>query len=465
MKRKRLQQLLYILSDFAGSFIVWILLGLLNGEIKNREGNFDLFFFIASTIIASCWVLGYGLGGLYQKPLRRSRFKEISQVFKYSLIGVLALFFLIVLDDTVRQYDSYRVWFTTYLLLQFGIVASLRMVITTRTNFRIRNRKLGFPTILIGSGKQARSLYQSMEKMRKSLGYQFFGYVTVSENSVNGWDTQLTHLGNVDQLPELVRHNNIEELIIALDKEESKLLPQVLENCEQCSAYIKIVPDIYDYIIGSVKVSHILGAPLIEIFPQILRPWEKLAKRAFDVAFSLTALILLSPVFLLLAILIRSDSAGPIFFSQERIGKGGKPFMIHKFRSMYIDAEKFGPALSKDNDPRITKVGRVLRKLRLDEFPQFWNVLKGDMSIVGPRPERQHFIDKIIKVAPHYRHLHKVRPGITSWGQVKYGYASNVDEMVERLKFDILYLEQMSLSLDIKILLYTLIVVVEGRGK
>ena len=163
--------------------------------------------------------------------------------------------------------------------------------------------------------------------------------------------------------------------------------------------------------------------------------------------------------------MVKLSSSGPVFYRQVRIGKNGHPFNIIKFRSMFVDAEKQGPALSSDHDPRITKWGRFMRKVRLDELPQFWNVLKGDMSIVGPRPERQFFIDQIMKIAPHYRHLHRVRPGLTSLGQVKYGYAETVAQMVERLKFDILYIENMSLAMDFRVLLYTLKIIMEGRGK
>jgi lipopolysaccharide/colanic/teichoic acid biosynthesis glycosyltransferase len=170
-------------------------------------------------------------------------------------------------------------------------------------------------------------------------------------------------------------------------------------------------------------------------------------------------------VYLLLAVAVKLGSKGPVLYCHERIGRYGQPFIIYKFRSMYTDAEKEGPALSSKEDPRITPLGRFLRKVRLDEIPQFYNVLMGDMSIVGPRPERQFFIDQIMQVAPHYKHLQKVRPGITSWGQVKYGYAENIDQMVERLKYDIIYIENMSLGVDIKILIYTTLIVLQGRGK
>ena len=193
--------------------------------------------------------------------------------------------------------------------------------------------------------------------------------------------------------------------------------------------------------------------------------WQYSLKRIFDIIISLVAMIILSPVYLVTAIIVKATSPGPVFYAQERIGYLGRPFKMHKFRSMYVDAEQAGPALSKDNDPRITPFGRFMRKVRLDEIPQFYNVLRGTMSLVGPRPERQLYIDQIVKRAPEYLLLQRIKPGITSWGQVRYGYASNVDEMVERLRYDLLYLDNMSLTTDLKILLYTVIIIIQGRGK
>ncbi len=469
-QRKRAKILLYLSSDWVISIIVWLAFVLIRREvIEWREPHLEPQQFLNAGVIGIYWIIVYAISGSYRKPFRRSRLQEVLQTFRTTLIGVLIIFFTIFLDDAadIPNYSQHHYHWTlsTYMALQFFAIAIVRFIITTNTQVRIRNRKIGFPTLIVGCGPQAFNIYEELHSMRRSLGYDFKGFVSLEDHKENLFLGKLKHFGSTQKLFDIILNRHIEEVIIALEKGESDQIGSIIEICEQTNTHIKVVPDVYDYIVGSVKVSHILGAPLIEVFPQIMKSWEVVAKRLFDLAFSIFALIILGPIYGILTLCIKLDSKGPVLYKQERIGKGGKPFYIFKFRSMYVDAEKMGPQLSSKDDPRITKVGKILRKLRLDELPQFWNVLIGDMSIVGPRPERKHFIDQIVKRAPHYRHLHKIKPGITSWGQVKYGYAENVDQMIRRLQFDILYLENMSFSLDLRIILYTVIVMLEGRGK
>lgn len=300
--------------------------------------------------------------------------------------------------------------------------------------------------------------------MRKDPGFDFIGFI-----QANGSDTQLKslmpNLGKVGDLDRVVREYAIQEVIIAIGSSDHAILESVLNKLESSPVEVRIIPDIYDILSGSVRMSSIYGAPLIEIDREIMPQWQRSLKRMMDWGVSIVAILILFPVYLVIGLAVWSTSKGPVFFLQERIGWHGKPFRIIKFRTMVQDAEKAGPQLSSENDPRITPLGKFLRKSRMDELPQFFNVLKGDMALVGPRPERAHFIAKIVERAPHYTHLQKVRPGITSWGQVKYGYAENVDEMIQRLRFDLIYIENMSIALDIKILFYTVLTVLKGRGK
>jgi len=214
-----------------------------------------------------------------------------------------------------------------------------------------------------------------------------------------------------------------------------------------------------------LKMTNIYGALLLELKSDIMPFWQQAIKRVMDFLISFIAVILLTPFFIFSAIAVKFSSPGPILYLQERVGLNGAIFKIIKFRTMYVDSENLGPQLSSENDPRITKIGRFMRKTRLDEFPQFINVLFGQMSLVGPRPERQFYIDQIVKLEAQYLHLNRVRPGITSWGQVKFGYAENVEQMLQRMKFDLIYMKNRSLSLDIKIMFYTVIIVLKAKGK
>ena len=341
----------------------------------------------------------------------------------------------------------------------------LRLWVVRSIQRLVRSGTISFPTLLVGSNQLALSTYADLQRTGRHLGLRLVGFAPIGSLVDEELAAVLPAVGSYQQLPGLVQQLNIEQVIVAIEPSEHRRIQEILNLLESSAVRISVLPDLYQMLLGSVKVNHIFGTPLIEIKQDLLPVWQRVSKRVFDVGGAIIFLVLGLPLYLFTALLVRSSSPGPIFYRQPRIGKNGVPFNIIKFRSMYVDAERLGPALSSDHDPRITPWGRFMRKVRLDEFPQFWNVLRGDMSIVGPRPERQFFIDQIIKLAPHYRHLHRVRPGLTSLGQVKYGYAETVPQMVERLKFDILYIENMSLAMDFRIILYTLKIIVEGRGK
>jgi exopolysaccharide biosynthesis polyprenyl glycosylphosphotransferase len=331
----------------------------------------------------------------------------------------------------------------------------------------IHQRKIGFNTIIVGSNENAYKTFEEINQLKKGIGNLFVGFVHVDDK--NGFSDelkkQLPHLGEINEIRKIATDYQVDEIIIAIESWEHDYLNKIINDLSDTGILIKVIPDMYDILSGSVKMTSIFGAPLIEINKKIMPEWQQSLKRIMDVLIAVFVLIVFSWLYALIALAVKIGSKGPVFYSQERIGLHGKPFKIIKYRSMFIDAEKMGPALSSDNDKRITKVGKFLRKSRLDELPQFFNVLIGEMSIVGPRPERQFFIEQILKKASHYKHLHKVRPGITSWGQVKYGYAETVDQMVQRLKYDILYIENMSILVDLKIMIYTVLIVIQGKGK
>lgn len=427
----------------------------------------DLNFWYGVVVVPVCWLVFYFLQGTYRRVLHKSRLKELQQTALASLAGVIVLFFAFILDDEIRNYKNYYISFFFLFLVHFCITYLLRLALTSNTVHKVHSRQLGFPTIMIGSGRVAYKTYLDLEHQETYSGERFVGYVRVGDSDTDpNMALVMPNLGTIDTLRTLVDKYDVEEVIIALDDNNSEQIGVLVHTVNECGDLtIRITPDARDLIIGSVKLNSIFHSPLITINNRLMEEWQYSVKRMFDILASLFAMLLLSPVYLVTAVIIKATSRGPVFYAQERIGYRGKPFKMHKFRSMYVDAETNGPALASDNDPRITPFGRFMRKVRLDEIPQFYNVLKGTMSIVGPRPERQFYIDQIVARSPEYLMLQRVKPGITSWGQVKYGYAENVDEMLERMRYDLLYLENMSLATDVKIMLYTVLIILQGRGK
>ncbi|HNT20237.1 MAG TPA: sugar transferase [Saprospiraceae bacterium] len=368
---------------------------------------------------------------------------------------------ILMVDLKDSQVLDFGLWLNHWLALLFA-VGLVKLALLTWSSHRLKNKKVSYRSLLIGSGPGALGIWTRLSAPGPSMGQQFIGYIGNPSP-----DLPIPHLGHLHRIDEVISKEDIEEVVIAPESNQYGILEDILRQLRSSprNLMIRLTPESYDFLMGRVRLDAVYGTPLIELPAGKLPLWQEVLKRAGDILLSSILLILLIPLILLILIRVRLDSPGPLLYSQLRIGRYGRPFRIYKFRSMYSGAEKDGPQLSHDGDSRCTPWGAFMRKWRLDEIPQFINVLRGEMSIVGPRPERQYYIDQIMREAPYYSRILTVRPGITSWGQVKYGYASDLSQMLERLRFDLIYVENLSLQLDIKIILYTILVLFQGKGK
>ncbi len=445
----RWQQLTYVVADLVSSIVVWLAFLLFRWLVY--EGRL---FSVDSALIPAfsfyqpliwyplyCLVIYY-LSGAYLHIFEKSYGKELLNTLVCSVIIAVGAFFFIIIDDVVESYQSYYTSLVVLLVLQFTLSYVPRVCITAVGRWRIGSGKIALHTALIGTEKSIRALKRRLPDVD---------------------DTYVLSPDEIDTFAAFQAENHIRRVIIASNDE--KEVYRTIHKVYPYEVAISFPPRVYDMLTGAAKIRRLTDTPLVTVTEPPMTDVQLSFKRAFDVVASLVCLLVLSPLFAVIAILVKADSRGSVFYQQERIGLYGRPFYILKFRTMIDGAEKSMPQLAKEDDPRITRVGRILRKYRLDELPQFWNILRGDMSIVGPRPERAYYIDKIAEQAPYYCLLYKIRPGLTSWGPIRVGYTDTLEKMIQRLNYDIVYMENMSLLLDLKIMLHTLKVIVDGKGQ
>jgi len=415
-------------------------------------------------LICACWLLLFLFFGLYRLSPANSRFDEVLEVLKVVTLGVL-LIFVATFDRDIRL-TRFLIFFYWLGLVSFTAAAR---VLVRSFELQLLLRGIGRrKTVIIGVDARGSRLLHDLRTV-SNQGYDIVGFVRAHGEEQRSEVDGVPVLGGIDDLGDAITRHGIEVVLIALQSNSHEEILEIVAASEGQPVSFSITPDLYDIVTGHVRTTQIHGVPLMELKPELMPVWEQSLKRLMDVSVAGLVLAILAPLWLLLTAIIKLTSRGPVFFRQERIGQGGHPFTMYKFRSMRIDAEdQSGPVWVQEEDPRITTIGRILRALHLDEIPQCINFLKGDMSLVGPRPERPFFVDQFSQQIPFYMRRFNVKPGLLGWAQSKHEFDLNSDDVVgiarERLEYDLYYIENMSLKLDFKIMLQTVWFVLAGKS-
>ena len=457
----------YVLYDMLAALLVWLAFVVFRKTINDIHilDNLHILIpnynYLTSLLLFPfyCIFIHY-LSGVYRNPHKKNRFALIMSTFISSVIISVTVFFVLKLGDVTVSLEYFYSSLLVLLSLLFCFTFVLRNIIYSQIQRNYKAKKWTINTLVIGTGENAFNIADDIEKHASQNTIR--GFVSI-DKKIGVPPAKI--LGNLSQIASIIEKNEIQEIIVALepDADETELF-RIINLLYRFNIDIQFTPRLFEILIGSAKINKLGISPLVSITTSSMPDWQASLKRLFDIIVSSVSLLVLSPFILFFSIRIKLDSKGPVFYRQERIGQYGHSFNILKFRTMFADSEKGTPKLSSPDDDRITKIGRMLRKYRIDEIPQFWNILKGDMSIVGPRPERRFYINQIMEDAPYYCLLYKIRPGLTSWGPIKIGYADTIEKMVERLNYDIIYMENMSLMTDINILIYTFEIIFKGKG-
>lgn len=402
---------------------------------------------------------------MYRTWFALSRFDEIFTLVKTTFWGTFILFFAIFIDDSgTGESTGNRFLIFIYWGLMVTLTVAGRLLLRSIQR-RLLIKGIGRrKALIVGFNERANEIHDQIIS-HPALGLDVIGYVAIKEENIGKEYKEVSVVGRVNEIEEIIDRLGVKEVILSVSRNHDDLLIEIISRCETKDVTLKIIPDLYEILSGQAKTVQLYGFPLIDINPQLMSEWERGAKRVIDIVVSFLILLVASPIILAAAIAIKIDSRGPVIYKQERSGLNGKVFKVYKFRSMYQDAEKrTGPVWSQKDDPRITRSGKFIRRVRIDELPQIWNVFKGEMSLVGPRPERPFFVEQLAKEIPYYKRRLRVRPGITGWAQVKHKYDESIEDVKTKLQFDLFYIENMSLKTDIKILFRTVFVVLFGKG-